>query len=356
MKILIINLLYIGDLLFSTPVFRALHVAYPEAQLDVLVRSTNLELVRHHPLLTNIIPFDRKADARVDRYVRMLCDIRRERYDLVLNLHASELPSGLAAFSGAGQRVGVSVPVLRALFHVCVTERTDIHQVDAILDVLRCLGIDAPMHRGMEFWLDDATRQSADTRWHSAVPDDGRPAIGLNVGGSWPTKRWTVEGYAAFADMLATRGYHAVFFGGPTDLPMVQDITERMTTRPVVFTGKITLPELAAMTGRCAVFVSGDSGPMHIAASQGVPVVAIFGPSNALRYAPYGVPHVLVRSTESCLGCGQHACDHHRCMRTITAEQVLDALMTLLESPVDDAYKSQAKQGHAIDAIPSSSS
>lgn len=343
MKILIINLLYIGDLLFSTPVFRALQAAYPEAQLDLLVRSTNLELVRHHPLLTNIILFDRKADARIDRYFRLLGDIRRARYDLVLNLQASELPTGLAAFSGARQRVGVGVPALRTLFHAFVTERMDVHQVDAILDVLHCLGIDAPAHRGMEFWLDEETRQRVDARWRDAVPDDGRPAVGLNTGGSWPTKRWTVEGYAAFADMLDTRGYRAVFFGGPMDVPMVREITGRMTTRPVVFTGQITLSELAAMAGRCTAFVSGDSGPMHIAASQGVPVVAIFGPSNALRYAPYGVPHVVVRAAESCLGCAQHACDHHRCMRSISADEVMSALVTLLEHCSGDANESLPK-------------
>ena len=87
------------------------------------------------------------------------------------------------------------------------------------------------------------------------------------------------------------------------------------------------------MSGKCAAFVSGDSGPLHVAVSQHVPVVAIFGPSDPVRYAPFG-PHRLVRAHEPCLACRQHECDHHRCMRNISAVQVYAALVELLQQQV----------------------
>ena len=129
------------------------------------------------------------------------------------------------------------------------------------------------------------------------------------------------------------------------DVPMVEEIVARMSARPVVFTGKLALQELAGLTRKCAAFVSGDSGPLHIAVSQHVPVVAIFGPSNPVRYAPYQIPHALVQSSEPCLACGLHDCDHHRCMRMLTVQQVYHALRSLLgecEQPLVNAAATPA--------------
>ena len=191
-------------------------------------------------------------------------------------------------------RHGIGVRFFKPFFTTFVKERTDIHQVEAYLEVLRHIGVAHPVHQGLEMYVDEAARQSAECCWQQAGVGEHPRVIGINTGGSWPTKRWMVEGYAAFADLLRREDYLPVFFGGPTDVPMVEEISARMATRPLCFTGKLSLPELAALLGRCAAFVSGDSGPLHIAVSQHVPAVAIFGPSNPIRYAPYGA-HVLVR-------------------------------------------------------------
>jgi len=329
MKILVVNLLYIGDLLFSTPFLRALHEAYPDAQIDLIVDQRQQEIVAHHPLLTTIIAVDRQRLERIPYLLAFLGEIRRHHYDMVVNLHESEVPSSIAAFSGAKRRCGISVRFFKPFFTEFVHERTDIHQVEAYLEVLRHLGVAYPVHHGLEFFIDAASQQSAEQHWQRAGLS-GRPRIiGINTGGSWPTKRWTVEGFADLATLLQQEGYTPVFFGGPTDVPMVEAITARMHLRPAVFTGKLTLLELAALVGKCMAFVSGDSGPMHIAVSQHVPTVAIFGPSDPVRYAPFG-PHVLIRSSEPCLACRQHECPHHRCMRSISAEQVYKGLITLL--------------------------
>ncbi len=317
------------NLLFSTPLLRAVHEAYPEAQLDLVIDGRYRDIVAHHPLLTEIIPAGKAHLNHPLHLLSFIADIRRRGYDMVINLHESEIPTCITIFSGAKVRQGIGVRYFKPFFTTFVKERTDIHQVEAYLEVLRAAGNARPVHRGLEMFIDEDSRRSAERCWQEACLREQPRVIGINTGGSWPTKRWTVEGYAAFADLLRREGCTPVFFGGPTDVAMVEEICARMRSTPVQFTGKLSLLELAALAGKCAAFVSGDSGPLHIAVSQHVPAVAIFGPSDPIRYAPYG-PHVLVRSSEPCLACRKHDCSHHRCMRNISAEQVYEALTTLL--------------------------
>lgn len=336
MNILVINFLYIGDLLFCTPTLRALHEAYPDAHIDLMVDQRYQEVVQHHPLLTHVLAFEKSYYHPVWNLPALVTYVRRRRYDMVINLHESEIPTSLTAFSGARLRDGIGVKAFRPFFSRMVKERTDIHQVEAYLEILRQTGLPDPQHRGLEMFVDEASQRSADKLWQEAGLLGHRRVIGINTGGSWPTKRWTVQGYAELADLLYHEGYAPVFFGGPTDVAMVDEIVAQMKMRPALFTGKLTLLELAALARKCVAFVSGDSGPLHIATSQRVPAVAIFGPSNPVRYAPFGVPHVLVRANEPCLACRRHDCNHHRCMRAISAAQVYSALCGLLHTTTTD--------------------
>jgi len=330
MKILVVNFLYIGDLLFATPFLRALHECYPEAQLDVLIDRPYRELMAYHPLLSDIIAVEKKQLNGLRQLLPLIMDIRRRRYDMVINLHESEVPTIITICSGAPQRHGIGVRFFKRFFTSFSKERTDVHQVQAYLDVLRDMGQEPLANHGLELHVDEASQRAADSIWQQAGLLDCPRVIGINTGGSWPSKRWTVEGFAAFADLLQQEGYRPVFFGGTADIPMVEAICALMSTPPVLFTGKLTLLELAALCGKCAAFVSGDSGPLHVAVSQQVPAVAIFGPSDPVRYAPFG-PHRLVRANEPCLACRQHECAHHRCMRNVSPEQVYAALLDLLK-------------------------
>ncbi len=329
MKILVINLLYIGDLLFMTPLLRAVHYCYPEAQLDLLIDGNYRELLAYHPLVSEIMAATVNQCDGLHRWWPYALEIRSRRYDMAINLHESEVPTLLTITSGAPQRHGIGVRFFKSCFTSFIKERTDVHQVEAYLDVLRNMGYAHPQHRGLELYLDKATTVAADRLWQQAGLDAHPRVIGINTGGSWPSKRWTVEGFAGLAELLRREGCLPVFFGGAADVAMVEQICARLACPPVCFTGKLTLLELAALCGKCAAFVSGDSGPLHVAVSQRVPAVALFGPSDPVRYAPFG-PHRLVRADEPCLACRQHECDHYRCMRNISAEQVYDALRQLL--------------------------
>lgn len=331
-KILIVQLRHIGELLFTTPLVRVLREAYPEAQIDWLVEDAFHELLAHHPLITNVIPVNLRGwKARVRTLPRLVRFLRHQRYDIVINFHRSGLTSSLVAMSGARRKCGAAAWHVRPWFHPVLSARQDIHQADACLEFAYAIGVPALAHRGLELAIDGTARAQADVRWQQAGLSAATRVVGINPGGSWPSKRWTAAGFAALCDLLVQHGCTPVLFGGPTDVAMVDEVVELTNAAPVVFTGQLSLPEFSAMVGKCRLFVSGDSGPLHIAASQQVPIVALFGPTDPRRYAPYGVPHHVVREDVGCIiPCVKKHCAQNRCMQAITAVQIMEAVNSLL--------------------------
>ena len=338
-RILVINLMYIGDLLFTTPLVRLLRANFSDAHIALLADKKNSEVIRENPHLSQVIAIDKKGyHNKLGNFMKLIQELRAQQFDLVINLHPNERASALAAFSGGKQIIGFAAKGFGLFFDKVVKERKDIHQADAYMEVASVLDSIRYEHQGLELWVDAAAKAKADLLWQDylvqakAKVDFG--VVAINTGGSWPTKRWTKEGFAQVADRLLQTGFGVAFFGGPMDVKDVQEIIKKMTEKQheklVVFTGRTTLLEMADLVRRCKLLISGDSGPMHIAVSQKVPVVAIFGPSDPVRYAPYGQEGAVLRASEDCLCCGQHQCEHHRCMRGISAEQVYTAAIKRL--------------------------
>ena len=328
-KILIINLMYIGDLLFTTPLLRSIRTQFPTAHIAMLADKKNTAVIQHNKNLSEIIAIDKKGyHNKLSNYLGLIRDIRHSKFDLVINLHPNERASAIAAFSGGKKIIGFSAKGFGLFFDKLIKERKDIHQADAYLEVLHRMGIKTDNHQGLEMWVDDATQQRADDMWDQTFT---KKVIGLNTGGSWPTKRWTKKGFAELADALLDKGYGVAFFGGPMDTGDVEEVLALMKYKDReelgFFTGKTTLLEMAALVKKCTALVTGDSGPMHIAVSQKVPIIAIFGPSDANRYAPYGQEESVIRIGCPCQPCGQHSCEiGHICMEQVTVEMVLKKL------------------------------
>jgi len=337
-NILIINLMYIGDLLFTTPLLHALRVAFPSAHIAMLADEKNSGVITYNPNLSELITIDKKGyHNKLPNYLRLIADIRKRNFDLVINLHANERSSAIAAFSGAQKIVGFSAKGFSLFFDSLVKERRDIHQADAYLGVLQAVGVDKIDRHGLEMWVDEATEVVASEIWEKAFPNSqvAMPqVIGLNTGGSWPTKRWTKQGFAELADQLLTQNYGVAFFGGPMDVDDVTQILSLMKCgqheKLAVFTGKTSLLEMAALVKKCTALITGDSGPMHIAVSRQVLVVGIFGPSDAARYAPYQQESNVIKLGCDCQPCGKHHCEiGHLCMGKITVNMILTKLQAL---------------------------
>lgn len=347
-KIIIIDLLYLGDLLFATPFIRNLRKNYPQARIDMVVNSNFFSIIENNPYLDNIYAYDKKLSiAESWQFARRL---NNNNYDLGLNIHGNWRtalllkiinPDYCAGFGGKGRGIFLDYKLQPA---------KGVHMVEAYLQFLRKMGLKQFDDRGPELTVNKQARRRMkellaenisevnsgkakssiskkikNNRKNNMTDNSCYRLIGFNTGGSWPTKRWTKSNFAGLADEFqAKEKNRVVFLGGPGDVERVQAIVNLMKTEPVIAAGKTTLKELAALTGKCDLVISGDSGPAHVAAAVGTPTLTIFGPSDEKKYRPYGKNHKIIKTAIDCRPCGEHQCrvGHHKCMTEIGVDDV----------------------------------
>lgn len=362
-NILVINLMHIGDLMLATPVLRTLRTNYPQARISLLADRKLSDLVRCNRHIDECLLIDKKGkDDHFGSLLRFILGLRRRKFDLVINLHRNERASAIAAFSGAKRIVGYSKPGF-SLFFDQVLQNPSVahhigrgpwglfpphryvpgwkHQVHAHFDVLReAVGIEKIDDGGLEMWLPEEAEARAAELWQENFSPKDK-VIAFNIGASWETKRWLDDSFAEVADRLMARGYSAAFFGGPMDEEIVARCLEKMrhkdSARLKVFTGKVSLAVLAGLLRRCCLFLTTDSGPMHIGVAMNVPIVTMFGASPVPGFYPYDAKDVLLKSPEPCHPCGIHVCprqdeENLACMKKISPDIVLQYAEELLEA------------------------
>lgn len=340
-NILVINLMHIGDLMLVTPVLRTLRTNYPKARISLLADKKLADLVQYNRHIDECLLIDKKGrDDSLPSFIKYIWGIRKKKFDLVINLHRNERASAIAAFSGADRIVGYAKPGFALLFDQVLPNLKAVkHQIHSHFDVLeQAVGIDRIDDDGLEMWLPEAAVRSAAKIWQENFAPD-KKVVAFNIGASWKTKRWIDTYFARCADELLTKGYGVAFFGGPMDTELVEDCIAQMKHRDSsdikVFTGKVSLGELGALLKKCALFLTTDSGPMHVGVSQNVPVVTMFGASPVPGFYPYDARDVLIKTPEPCHPCGIHECpkqgaDNMACMKKITVEIVMQYVWELL--------------------------
>lgn len=330
-KILVTYLMHLGDLLLTTPFLQVLRRAYPDAQIDYLVDEKLADVVSYNPNIDNVLTIDKKGkDNSIGAIYRYTHRLSKNNYDLLINLHPNERTSFLCAATKAKRKVGASHKLFGLFFDQTIKLNKRIHAADMYLDVLKQLGITTDLvNDGLQMPVGEEAELFVQDFYSAHGVKSVDRLIGFNIGSAVLTKRWAGERFAQVADYFANKGYKIVFFGGSMDIELVQDAVKYMQTKPIIATGEFNLQQLAAAMQRCALIVTNDSGPMHVAISQGVPIVAMYGPSIPDLYGPYTDKAVIVRSNPICHGCEQtgmkHKCEDMQCMRNLTVEQVIEA-------------------------------
>lgn len=332
-KILVTFLMHLGDLTLTTPFIRALREAAPDSHITMLVDEKLKDVVLHNPCLDEVITIDKKGrDNSILALLSCAHNLGRMNFDLLINLHPNERCSFICAMTRAGVRAGCTNWLFKPWFSVLTPLDRKKHAADMYLDVLTQLGVKKLSHHGLEIFPGPEDVKFTEMFWQeqSVLPAD--KLIGFNIGSAVETKRWAPERFAEVADTLASRGYRSVFFGGTMDEAMVQEAVAQMHSEPIIATGQFTIGQLAAAMRRCTLIVTNDSGPMHVAISQRVPIVAMYGPSHPDLYGPYTERATIVTAQPPCPGCAagmKHHCDdpryNMRCMKELTVEQVLAA-------------------------------
>lgn len=336
-KILVTFLMHLGDLVLTTPFIHALRKAAPDSHITYLVDEKLKDVVIHNPNLDEVITIDKLGkDNSILSLVACARKLSAMDFDVVINLHPNERCSFICALTKTKWRVGTAHTAFRPFWDIYVQLDRTIHAVDMYLDVLHELGVKDLNNNGLELFVNHESDANAEKFWRENGVFATDKLVGFNVGCSVETNRWLPERFAQVADALAAKGYKPVFFGGTMDDELVSEAVANMRYTPIVATGYFTIDILVSAVKRCELFITNHCGPMYVAVSQNVPVVALYGSSSTKIYGPYTDNAVVVTANPPCMGCAgrmKHKCDNMQCMKNLTVEQVVEAAEKMLALP-----------------------
>lgn len=355
MNILMIKLSAIGDVVHTLPSLSALRRLYPEAHITWVIEEAAADLITGHPHLNRVLVSRRKRWLKemkagsfgksITEIRSLLVDLRSRPYDLVIDFHGLFKSALLAGVSGGIRKLGyASLQEGSGLFYnEKIPEDMYKHAVDRYLDFIVHLagkGEQPPPTGRPEFlipWTDDNLRNITNLLQERRL-DIVRPFVAMNPVALWDTKLWRPDSFALLADRIVGElGLPVVITGSDQERPYIAAIRQQTKAAPILdLSGRTTLKDLACLYHRAALVVTTDSGPMHIAAAVGTPVVALFGPTDPRRTGPYGAQHLVVRKEMACSPCFRKQCPTRACMEEISVEEVWEGIKERLGRGRDD--------------------
>jgi heptosyltransferase I len=347
LNLLIIKMSAIGDVTYTLPALTALRRQYPDAQIDWLIEETAVEAVRGHRALDRLLIWRRASSIKqfrsgdrlaVVREIRRLAkEVRKTHYDLLIDFHALLKSSLWVLLARADRKAGFG----RGMEHsegsyLFLNERIpaismEVHALDRGLILLNALGV--PMGEVVyDFPILEENEAEARNLLEAQglTPEDRLLAIHPMT--LWPTKLWENERFGEVADRFIEKGFRVAFTGGTEDRTAIDEIFRTMTHTAIRLDGRTSLKTLAAVYRRACAVISTDTGPMHIAAAVGTPVVALFGPTAPWRTGPHGKQHTVLRVGLECSPCFRKRClttqnEELACMKRLTVDQVVAAAL-----------------------------
>ena len=324
-RILIIRTDRIGDVVLSTPVITAARKAYPDAYIAVMVSSQAKDIVKGNPCINEVIIYDKKGVFHALRFANWL---REKKFELSLILHSTNRVNLIAFLAKIPKRAGYA----RGKMDFLLTDKLEYkkrlaekHEAEYSLDVLRSMGIDAeasplvvPVNKENEKHIDEL-----------GLKKDGKFIV-IHPGASHISKIWPAEKFAKAADILIERfGAQVILISGPQQVNIGDKVRSLMKNKPIFLCGKTSIGDLAALFKRSRLFISNDSGPVHIACAIGTPVISIFSRNekglSPKRWGPLGTKTAVLHKDVGCLECLAHNCKKgFLCLNSITVEELIE--------------------------------
>jgi heptosyltransferase-1 len=334
-RIVVIKPSALGDIIHSLPVLTALRRRYPHAHLTWVVNQVYAPLLYGHRDLDDVLPFDRRASHRglktaARSWLNFLGELRRRRFDLAIDLQGLFRTAVMMAATGAKRRVGLSTAREGATWTytdvVAVADFNALHAVERCWRIAEAFGVgDAP--KEFHLPISDEARRWAE----AATRGFPRPWLMLGPGARWMTKRWPPEHFAALARRAWDVFGGTVFFvGGAEETAAALAVRRRLSGPSCDFTGRTALPQLAALLERADVLLANDTGPLHLAAALGRPVVAPYTCTRVRLNGPYPPQPGAIETTVSCRGSYLKRCSRLDCMTELTPERLWPPLAEAL--------------------------
>lgn len=339
-RILIVRTDRIGDVLLSTPVIKAVRDSYPNAYIAMMVSPYGKNIVEDNPYLDDIIIYDKDGKHKSwRRSVKFARNLKKKRFDLALILHPTNRVHLITFFAGIPRRAGYD-----RKFGFLLTDRIkhtkqlgEKHELEYALDLIRYLGIEPkdkavllPLKAESEAWAEELLE-------HEGIKKSDKLLV-IHPAASCPSKIWPNERFASVADRLIERyGFKVLVVAGPKDIALAGNIIKHMHNPAINLSGRTSVSQLASILKKCSLFISNDSGPVHIASSVGTPVISIFGRKqkglSPVRWGPIGKKDKVLHKDVGCIECLAHSCiKEFACLKAITVDDVVSAADSILKS------------------------
>ncbi|QTA89450.1 lipopolysaccharide heptosyltransferase II [Desulfonema magnum] len=347
MNILIVKLSAIGDVIHTLPVLNAIRKQYPNAHITWLAEEAACSLVEGHSALDRVLVSKRKRWIKdisgplwlksIKEAYLFIKEVRNTRYDLIIDFQQLLKSGVLVGLSRGYRKIGYD----RGMEHmehsyVFLNERVppvdmNIHAIMRQMMLLNVLGIHEK-EITYKLPVQEQNRQTANELLRKHGVKESGLLVAINPVAKWKTKLWSDMKFSMLADRLIRQyGVQLVFTGGPEDQQTIQNIISGMRENAANLAGKTSLKTLAAIYEKIAFLVSTDTGPMHLGAAVGKPVVAIFGPTAPWRTGPFGPGHQVIRAGLKCSPCFKRQCNTMKCMEQISVQDVLDGVRRVFE-------------------------
>ena len=328
-KILFINLAYIGDVILSTPLVRALKKHYPSATIDMLITPSTAEVASGNPYVNQLIVYDKRGKHRnMGEWWKLVRQLRKQHYDLAITTNFSLRSPAMAWASGARWRVGFDAQHAGLfLTHMASAQRPVIkHEIENQMDVLAPLGI-VDKDTSMEYKIDPTDIKNMHRKIKA---QSAKPIVVICPFGRHALKSWTREGYSGVIKRIAPLA-ECYLIGGKAEIQQLEELNTAAGGVAHILAGTLTLGELAALLQQAKLLITVDTGPMHIGQAVGISTVALFGPTDDRVWGPRGEYDVIVKAKVECMPCYlTQDCVSNRCMQEIAVQDVIQSSLIIL--------------------------
>ncbi|MCK4463605.1 MAG: glycosyltransferase family 9 protein [Candidatus Omnitrophica bacterium] len=316
-RILVITLSNTGDIILTTPLIEALLRQFPGVKLDIVVGPNGKEVFEKHNKVSKIFIYDKHTN--LFEKFRLIKKLRKMHYDMAVDLKNSGIPFLIGA---------------RLKSKVIGRRKGRIHKKDQHLAIIESMGINI-RDVGLNIEIDKEDFENIEV----LLENIKSKFVVISCGAKSHTKRWPTSYFAALIDSIKNDlGYEVILVGKDegdfpdSDRVVVRKVKKIMQTEPIDFLGKTNLRELAALIKKSSLLITNDSAPLHIASALNTPTIAIFGPTDEVKYGPLASKSIVLRKRLKCAPCEKAQCRYnYECMRQITVDDAINAVKEILD-------------------------
>lgn len=336
-RILVVNVNWLGDVIFSTAVFKALRANYPQAHIACLALPQVKEILQCVAPIDEIIIYDEKGkDRSLLGKLRLVRQVHRKKFDVVFLLHGSWTRAFLMFLAGIPIRVGTAGKKKEnILTHIVLPLAEDAHKADRYLNIIESTGL-AVLDRSSELSVLSNARVEIERILADVGIADQHPFIVVHTSGNWDLKRWPQKYWAQLIAVL-TRDFKmkVVISEGPKEVQWAAEIARLSGVDPIVLAGRTNVHQLVALLEKAVLVISADSGPLHIASCVSRNIIGLYGPTMPLTTGPRGRARAMILHKD--VGCNRAscyyaACPDNVCMQMVTVEDVLETAKHMLRA------------------------